>query len=92
MNLPTSTIGRFLRVCSTCSLRGRRRIFRDQQLALTKIARVLTPSGQLVLTTINPFVYNRIRRTAQNPLKEGSIVVGYRERNCTINHFGEIAD
>jgi len=47
--------------------------FRDQQLALNKIARVLTPSGQLVLTTINPFVYNRIRRTAQNPLKEGSI-------------------
>src|SRR5882724_2173007 len=41
--------------------------FRDQQLALNKIARVLTPSGQLVLTTINPFVYNRIRRTAQNP-------------------------
>jgi 2-polyprenyl-3-methyl-5-hydroxy-6-metoxy-1,4-benzoquinol methylase len=47
--------------------------FYDQRFALKKMAECLTPGGRLVLTTINPFVYNRIRRTAQNPLKEGSI-------------------
>jgi 2-polyprenyl-3-methyl-5-hydroxy-6-metoxy-1,4-benzoquinol methylase len=47
--------------------------FHDQRLALKKMAESLAPRGRLVLTTINPFVYNRIRRTAQSPLKEGSI-------------------
>lgn len=47
--------------------------FYDQQLALSKMARSLTHSGRLVLTTINPFVYNRIRRTGRSPLKEGSV-------------------
>jgi 2-polyprenyl-3-methyl-5-hydroxy-6-metoxy-1,4-benzoquinol methylase len=47
--------------------------FRDQQLALNRIAEALNSTGRLILTTINPFVYNRIRRTARSPLKEGSI-------------------
>ena len=47
--------------------------FYDQRLALEKMAESLSPSGRVVLTTINPFVYNRIRRTAQTPLREGSI-------------------
>jgi 2-polyprenyl-3-methyl-5-hydroxy-6-metoxy-1,4-benzoquinol methylase len=47
--------------------------FYDQQLALRRMAYSLVPSGRLVLTTINPFVYNRIRRTGRSPLKEGSI-------------------
>jgi 2-polyprenyl-3-methyl-5-hydroxy-6-metoxy-1,4-benzoquinol methylase len=47
--------------------------FYDQPFALERMAQSLAPSGQLVLTTINPFVYNRIRRTRRTPLKEGSI-------------------
>lgn len=47
--------------------------FRDQAFALRKIAQTLRSSGVLVLTTINPFVYHRIRRTASRPLREGSI-------------------
>jgi 2-polyprenyl-3-methyl-5-hydroxy-6-metoxy-1,4-benzoquinol methylase len=47
--------------------------FYNQQLALNKIAHSLKALGRLVLTTINPFVYNRIRRTARRPLKEGSV-------------------
>lgn len=40
--------------------------FRDQQLVLKKIAQCLRNSGRLVLTTINPFVYWRIKSTWQN--------------------------
>ena len=40
--------------------------FRDQQLVLTKIARSLRVGGHLVLTTINPFVYVRIKRSWEN--------------------------
>ena len=40
--------------------------FRDQQFALNKIAQSLRISGTLVLTTINPFVYWRIRRNWEN--------------------------
>ena len=47
--------------------------FRDPQAALTKMARSLRACGQLVLTTINPFVYSRIRRTATQPLAEGPV-------------------
>ncbi len=47
--------------------------FYDQQLALRRMAQSLVASGRLVLTTINPFVYNRIRPTVISPLKEGSI-------------------
>ncbi len=47
--------------------------FRDQAFALKKMAQSLRPSGVLILTTINPYVYHRIRRTTASPLKEGSI-------------------
>jgi 2-polyprenyl-3-methyl-5-hydroxy-6-metoxy-1,4-benzoquinol methylase len=47
--------------------------FRDQAFALKKMAQSLRPHGVLVLTTINPFVYHRIKRTAKSPLQEGSI-------------------
>jgi SAM-dependent methyltransferase len=47
--------------------------FRDQPFAMKKIARSLRPSGMLVLTTITPFVYSRIRRTPTKPLAEGPV-------------------
>jgi len=47
--------------------------FRDQRLALDKMAQSLRPSGSLVLTTINPFVYNRIRRTRPHMLQCGPV-------------------
>jgi 2-polyprenyl-3-methyl-5-hydroxy-6-metoxy-1,4-benzoquinol methylase len=47
--------------------------FRDQAAALKKMAHSLCPNGVLVLTTINPFVYHRIQRTAKSPLREGAI-------------------
>jgi ubiquinone/menaquinone biosynthesis C-methylase UbiE len=46
---------------------------RDQQLALEKMARSLGVSGKLVLTTINRFVYERIRRTQSQPLASGPV-------------------
>jgi 2-polyprenyl-3-methyl-5-hydroxy-6-metoxy-1,4-benzoquinol methylase len=47
--------------------------FRDQSLVIRKIAQSLRPEGKLVLTAINPFVYNRIRRTAAAPLANGPV-------------------
>lgn len=47
--------------------------FYDQQFALKKMAQSLVASGTLVLTTINPFVYHRIRRTSSSSLREGSV-------------------
>jgi len=47
--------------------------FRDPQLVLVKIAQSLRDSGRLVLTTINPLVYNRIKRTAAQPLQNGPV-------------------
>lgn len=47
--------------------------FRDQQFALQKIREVLKPSGSLVLTTVNPFVYNRIRRVGGVRLENGPV-------------------
>lgn len=47
--------------------------FYDQATALKMIAQAMVPSGRLVLTTINPFVYDRIRRTSRSPLREGSV-------------------
>jgi SAM-dependent methyltransferase len=47
--------------------------FRDQPGALKKMSQSLRASGVLVLTTINPFVYRRIRRTSRSPLREGSV-------------------
>jgi 2-polyprenyl-3-methyl-5-hydroxy-6-metoxy-1,4-benzoquinol methylase len=47
--------------------------FRDQQLALRKIAESLRTGGKLVLTAINPFVYTRIKRTPASPLASGPV-------------------
>lgn len=46
---------------------------REQKLALQKMARSLRPSGKLVLTTINRFVYERIKRTPSRPLASGPV-------------------
>lgn len=46
---------------------------RDQPLAMEKIAQSLRPGGQLVLTTINRFVYDRIQRTPSAPLASGPV-------------------
>lgn len=34
--------------------------FRDQDLALTKVAKLLRPGGYVVLSTVNPIVYSRL--------------------------------
>jgi 2-polyprenyl-3-methyl-5-hydroxy-6-metoxy-1,4-benzoquinol methylase len=47
--------------------------FRDQRLAIRKMAQSLRPEGMLLLTAINPFVYNRIRRTPAAPLLSGPV-------------------
>jgi 2-polyprenyl-3-methyl-5-hydroxy-6-metoxy-1,4-benzoquinol methylase len=47
--------------------------FRDQQLALRKIAQSLRSGGTLFMTAINPFVYNRIKRTQKNPIESGPV-------------------
>ena len=47
--------------------------FRDQQLAMRKLARSLQIGGRLVLTTINRFVYQRIRRTGGVRLESGPV-------------------
>jgi 2-polyprenyl-3-methyl-5-hydroxy-6-metoxy-1,4-benzoquinol methylase len=47
--------------------------FRDQELVMKKIAQSLRPQGELILTTINPFVYERIRRTQLVKLEVGPI-------------------
>jgi len=40
--------------------------FRDQKLVLSKMAAALKPQGHIVITTINPFVYYRIKKVWPN--------------------------
>jgi 2-polyprenyl-3-methyl-5-hydroxy-6-metoxy-1,4-benzoquinol methylase len=47
--------------------------FRDQQLCLSKMAKSLRPAGHLVLTTVNPFVYDRIQRTQTVRFESGPV-------------------
>ena len=47
--------------------------FRDQQFCLNKMAQSLRTGGHLVLTTVNPFVYDRIRRTQTVRLESGPV-------------------
>jgi len=47
--------------------------FRNQPFVMKKIAGLLRPHGKLVLTTINPFVYQRIRRTRGVRLESGPV-------------------
>jgi len=47
--------------------------FRDQQLAMNKLAQTLRLQGVLVITTINRFVYERIRRVGGVTLQSGPV-------------------
>jgi 2-polyprenyl-3-methyl-5-hydroxy-6-metoxy-1,4-benzoquinol methylase len=47
--------------------------FRDQPFTLRKIAQSLTAGGRVVLTSINPIVYNRIRRVGGVRLENGPV-------------------
>jgi 2-polyprenyl-3-methyl-5-hydroxy-6-metoxy-1,4-benzoquinol methylase len=47
--------------------------FRDQQLTMNKFAQCVSNRGTVVLTTINPLVYNRIRRTQNVRLENGPV-------------------
>jgi ubiquinone/menaquinone biosynthesis C-methylase UbiE len=47
--------------------------FRDQQLVLRKMAEILPVGGIVVLTTVNPVVYNRIRRVGGVRLENGPV-------------------
>jgi 2-polyprenyl-3-methyl-5-hydroxy-6-metoxy-1,4-benzoquinol methylase len=47
--------------------------FRDQAFTLRKIAESLQAGGKIVLTTVNPFVYNRIRRVGGVRLENGPV-------------------
>ena len=79
--------------------------FRDQKLVMNKIAQSLRPKGKFVLTTINPFVYDRIQRTKWVTLQSGPVnrtlsraelhsllqQAGFRiERSFTIMPRGEL--
>ena len=50
--------------------------FRDQQFTLRKISQGLATGGHVVLTSVNPFVYNRIRRAD-----------GGRPQNGPVSHW-----
>jgi SAM-dependent methyltransferase len=47
--------------------------FRDQHLAVKNIVDSLCPGGRLVMTTLNPLIYERIKRNSQRPLQEGPV-------------------
>jgi ubiquinone/menaquinone biosynthesis C-methylase UbiE len=47
--------------------------FRDQQLVLRKMAEILSSGGLCIITTINPIVYNRIRRVGGVKLENGPV-------------------
>jgi ubiquinone/menaquinone biosynthesis C-methylase UbiE len=47
--------------------------FRDQQLVLRKMAEILPVGGVVVLTAVNPVVYNRIRRVGGVRLENGPV-------------------
>ena len=57
--------------------------FRDQALVMKKIAQSVRPGGHVLITTINPFVYNRIRRADGGRLQNGpvSLWLSRRELN-----------
>jgi 2-polyprenyl-3-methyl-5-hydroxy-6-metoxy-1,4-benzoquinol methylase len=47
--------------------------FRDQALVMRKIAQSIKAGGYVLITTINPFVYNRIRRADGGRLQNGPV-------------------
>jgi SAM-dependent methyltransferase len=64
--------------------------FRDQQFALNKMAQSLRINGTLVLTAINPVVYNRIKRGQNVRLENGPVSrwVSRRELHLLITTAG----
>jgi len=64
--------------------------FRDQSFVLKKIAQSLRSFGKLVLTTINPFVYRRIRPTRWTTLENGPVShwLSRRELHALITSAG----
>jgi SAM-dependent methyltransferase len=64
--------------------------FRDQQFALNKMAQSLRTNGTLVLTAINPVVYNRIKRGQNVRLENGPVSrwVSRRELHLLIRSAG----
>lgn len=47
--------------------------FREQAFVVQKMAQSLRPGGHLVLTSVNPLVYNRIRRDGRVRLENGPV-------------------
>ena len=47
--------------------------FRDQAAVMRKMSQALRPGGYVVLTSVNPFVYNRIRRAGGVKLENGPV-------------------
>ena len=47
--------------------------FRDQALVLRKMAQSVRCGGSILLTTVNPFVYNRIRRADGGRVQNGPV-------------------
>jgi ubiquinone/menaquinone biosynthesis C-methylase UbiE len=62
--------------------------FRDQQLVLRKITGMLRRGGLLIVTTINPVVYTRIRRVGGVRLENGPVShwLSRRELHNLIRH------
>ena len=72
---------------------------RNQSLVMQKMANCLRPGGRLVLTTVNRFVYNRIRRSSSVRLENGPVSNWLnsqelrrlvREAGLAIEHFETI--
>jgi 2-polyprenyl-3-methyl-5-hydroxy-6-metoxy-1,4-benzoquinol methylase len=47
--------------------------FRDQALVMRKIAQSVQPRGIVLVTTVNPFVYNRLRRADGGRFQNGPV-------------------
>jgi 2-polyprenyl-3-methyl-5-hydroxy-6-metoxy-1,4-benzoquinol methylase len=47
--------------------------FRDQALVMRKIAQSVQPGGNVLVTTVNPFVYNRLRRADGGRFQNGPV-------------------
>lgn len=64
--------------------------FRDQQFIMNKMAQSLPAGGRVVITSVNPFVYNRIRRVGGVRLENGPVShwLSRRELHDLISHAG----
>ena len=68
--------------------------FRDQQLVMKKLAQTLRPHGALVLTTINRFVYERIKRVGGVTLQSGPVChwLSHAELNSLVRQSGLVIE